>query len=165
MGKSGGKGAEAPGDGGAEVGARLESLFATLEEQLRAFAVHKALHTCDQILALAPADPDALHAKVAALVHADQCSEALAVLHAQPAVAALMPFEKAYCLYRTARHKEALALLQDSEQIPAEHTAGATHLRAQLQYRAGAFDDCIRTYESAQQARARATRGGVLGRG
>jgi signal recognition particle subunit SRP72 len=137
----------------ADAAPRVEALFSALEEQLRGFAVHKALSTCDQILALAPGDADALCAKVAVCIHADQFGDALALLQAHPAVAALLPFEKAYCLYRSSRHKDALALLDDSPSIPPDRAAGAAHLRAQLQYRAGAFDECIRTYEAAMQAR------------
>jgi signal recognition particle subunit SRP72 len=138
----------------ADAALRVEALFSALEEQLRGFAVHKALSTCDQILALTPEDTDALCAKVAVCIHADQFGDALALLHAHPAVAALLPFEKAYCLYRSSRHKDALALLDDSgAAIPLDRAAGAAHLRAQLQYRAGAFDECIRTYEAAMQAR------------
>ena len=136
-----------------DVSAKLASLFSALEDALRGFALPKALHACDQILALAPADEDALRAKVSVCLHAERFDDALAVLAAHPAVAALLPFEKAYCLYRTARHADALALL-DGGAIPAEHAAGAAHLRAQLQYRAGAFADCIRTYEAALQVRA-----------
>jgi signal recognition particle subunit SRP72 len=146
--------AAAAGEEG-DVAGRVAALFSSLEEQLRGFQLQKALHTCDAILALAPTDEDALRAKVAVCIHADAFADALALLGAHPAVAAAMPFEKAYCLYRSARHKDALALLQDSAAlIPAEHATGAAHLRAQLQYRAGAFDDCIRTYEAAEQARA-----------
>ena len=140
-------------DGGAvDVSAKLASLFGVLEDALRAFALPKALHACDQILALTPADEDALRAKVSVCLHAERFEDALAVLAAHPAVAALLPFEKAYCLYRTARHGDALALL-DGGAIPAAHATGAAHLRAQLQYRAGAFADCIRTYEEALQVR------------
>jgi signal recognition particle subunit SRP72 len=141
-------------DGHTDVTARLASLFAVLEEALRGFALQKALHTCDQILALAPEDEDALRAKAATFIHADRSSDALALLALHPALAAQMPFERAYCLYRAARHAEALALLDEcGAQLPPDQAAGATHLRAQLQYRAGAFDDCIATYEAALQAR------------
>ena len=130
----------------------VASLFATLEESLRSFSLHKALHACDQILAVTPADEDALRAKVAVCIHSESFDAALALLSAHPDLAARVPFEKAYCLYRAARHKEALDLLRDAEAvIPPEHAAGALQLRAQLQYRAGAFDDCIGTYEAALQ--------------
>lgn len=143
---------------GADAGApNLASLFSTLEDALRSFSLHKALHACDQILAVAPADEDALRAKVAVCIHSESFEAALALLSAHPDLAARLPFEKAYCLYRASRHKEALELLRDAEaDIPAEHAAGALQLRAQLQYRAGAFDECIRTYETALEVRRRA---------
>ena len=135
----------------------LASLFSTLEDALRSFSLHKALHACDQILAVAPADDDALRAKVAVCIHSELFDAALALLSAHPDLAARLPFERAYCLYRASRHKEALQLLRDAEaDIPPEHAAGALQLRAQLQYRAGAFDDCILTYEAALEVRRRA---------
>ena len=134
----------------------VASLFATLEDALRSFSLHKALHACDQILAVAPADEDALRAKVAVCIHSERFDAALALLDAHSDLAARLPFEKAYCLYRASRLKEALELLRDAEAaIPPEHAAGALQLRAQLQYRAGAFDDCIRTYELAFEVRRR----------
>ena len=134
----------------------LSSLFATLEDALRSFSLHKALHACDQILAVAPEDEDALRAKVAVCIHSESFDAALSLLSAHPELAARLPFEKAYCLYRASRHKEALELLRDAEAaIPPEHAAGVLQLRAQLQYRAGAFDDCIRTYELAFEVRRR----------
>ena len=132
------------------------SLFATLEDSLRSFSLHKALHACDQILAIAPEDEDALRAKVAVCIHSESFDAALTLLSAHPDLAARLPFEKAYCLYRASRHKEALELLRGSEAaIPPEHAAGVLQLRAQLQYRTGAFDDCIRTYELAFEVRPR----------
>ena len=126
------------------------SLFATLEDALRSFSLHKALQACDQILAIAPADEDALRAKVAVCIHSESFDAALTLLTAHPDLAARLPFEKAYCLYRASRHKEALDLLRDAEAaIPPEHAAGVLQLRAQLQYRAGAVDECIHTYELA----------------
>lgn len=136
---------------------QVASLFATLEDALRSFSLHKAQHACDQILALAPADEDALRAKVAVCIHSESFDAALALLGAHPDLAARLPFEKAYCLYRASRHTEALDLLRDAEAvIPPELSAGALQLRAQLQYRAGAFDDCICTYEATLQVRRRA---------
>ena len=147
-------GGDAAGDSGADAAPRVEVLFSALDEQLRGFALHKALATADQILALVPADEDALRAKASACMHADLFSDALTVLAAHPAVAAAMPVEHAYCLYRSGRQKEALALLQEQQaQIAPERAVGAAHLRAQLLYRAGAFEDCISTYDAALQAR------------
>ena len=143
----------------AEAAKHVSSLFSTLEDSMRSFSLHKALHACDQILAIAPTDDDALRAKVAVCIHSESFDTALALLSAHPDLAARLPFERAYCLYRASRHKEALDLLRDAEAaIPAEHVAGALQLRAQLQYRAGAFDDCIRTYETAFEVRHRAAR-------
>ena len=127
---------------------RVESLFTTLDQQQQAFQLDKALHTCDQILALVPGDDDARRAKVGLLLHSEQYSEALRLLQANPAGEQLQ-FETAYCLYRLDRHAEALALLESGWA-----TAGVAQLRAQLQYRSGDAAGAVVTYEQGHKVRA-----------
>lgn len=131
---------------------RQGTMFHTLEQQLRAFAVKKALHTCDQLLALLPGDQELLRVKVRAELHKEGYAEALALLSGDPSLAAALPLERAYCLYRLNRHAEALALLQSAQAAP-EWAAGAAHLTAQLQYRLGANQEAVCTYEDALKAR------------
>jgi signal recognition particle subunit SRP72 len=127
---------------------RVEALFAVLDQQQQAFQLDKALHTCDQILALVPGDDDARTAKVSLLIHSEQYSEALRLLQSSPAAERLQ-FETAYCLYRLDRHAEALALLGTGAA-----SAGVAQLRAQLQYRRGDAAGAVATYSQAHEVRA-----------
>ena len=135
-------------DAGEELLRRVEALFSALDQQQQAFQLDKALHTCDQILALVPGDDDARTAKVCLLIHSEQYSEALRLLQSSPAAERLQ-FETAYCLYRLDRHAEALALLGTGAA-----SAGVTQLRAQLQYRSGDAAGAVATYSQAHKVRA-----------
>ena len=66
---------------------------------------------CDQILAAAPGDSDALLSKVAALIELGQANDALQVIESNPELGDACTFEKAYCLYNLYRESEALPLL------------------------------------------------------
>lgn len=90
---------------------------------------------CDQILAAAPGDGDALHTKVVSLIELSKTEEALQVLEATPALEQTCGFEKAYCLYSLYREDEALALLMPKGAEPTE--ARELQLAGQIKYRKG----------------------------
>jgi len=127
--------------------AELVGLFTALEAQLRGEASLKALLLCDQILALAPGDEDALRTKVFLLLHQGSHDQALALLRLP---SHWDPLLTAYALYRSgpAGHGEALTVLASAA---ADDGMAATHLTAQLQFRQGAYDSCIATYASAPE--------------
>ena len=57
-----------------------QELFANLDAALKAEEHAQALELCDQILAAAPGDVDALHAKVVSLIELSKATEALQVV-------------------------------------------------------------------------------------
>lgn len=90
---------------------------------------------CDQILAAAPGDGDALHSKIVSLIELSKTEDALKVLEATPALAERCVFEKAYCLYSLYREDEALQLLMPKGAEPSE--ARELQLAGQIKYRKG----------------------------
>lgn len=113
----------------------------------------KALKACDEILALAPKDEEALRCKVAALVQLSEFQAALTVLNKPPLDALPLGFEKAYCLYRLGQIDEALKVTASALDAAAASPEGGApvpallQLQAQLEYRKGRNRDCINTYD------------------
>lgn len=128
---------------------------------------HHLGQVCDQILAAAPGDSDALHAKLVNLIELGKMEEALQVrcrpkmalksgtcplisaralsrthsmqvVESSPELAEICRFEWAYCLYSLSREKEALSLLMTSKGAEPSDARGL-QLAAQILYRQGDY--------------------------
>ncbi|KAJ3019949.1 Signal recognition particle core component [Thoreauomyces humboldtii] len=110
------------------------------------------LKIADEILRQSKHDPDALQAKAVALIKQEQYTSALTALHAAPAhVREELILEHAYCLYRTHRLDDAMALVRKHRERTEGDLgdAGArslSHLEAQLLYRLEKYDECLQVY-------------------
>ena len=111
------------------------ALFTQLETLLKSDNHEEAIPVCDQILAAAPGDEDALHAKVVSLIEMSKMDEALKLIEASPALATVCAFERAYCLYQLQREDEALKLLMPGGAEPKE--SRELQLAGQIMYRQG----------------------------
>ncbi|GIL73066.1 hypothetical protein Vretimale_4685 [Volvox reticuliferus] len=128
----------------------LEQAFDKLNTCIKNQQHKKALKACDEILALAPGDEDALRCKVVAHMQLSEFQQAIALLRKPPLAALPLGFEKAYCLYRLGQIEEALTVAASSLSAPDLDAAGASRLlqlQAQLEYRRGRTRDCIHTYD------------------
>ena len=63
-------------------------------------------------------------------------------MQATPALSEQCAFERAYCMYRSHRHKEALQVLGSSSP-----SAGTLMLEAQILYRMASFEEVAAVYE------------------
>ncbi|GLC63488.1 Signal recognition particle core component [Pleodorina starrii] len=128
----------------------LEQAFDKLNTCIKNQQHKKALKACDEVLALAPGDEDALRCKVVAHMQLSEFQQALALLKKPPLASQPLGFEKAYCLYRLGQIDEALAVATSALSAPDSDSAAATpllQLQAQLEYRRGRTRDCINTYD------------------
>ena len=128
----------------------LQPLFLRLQGQLESDAHDSAVETADQILAAAPGDADALHAKVVALIELGKAAEALQVLDSSAELVDEYVFERAYCLYTLNREADALALLMPGGASPGETRMMA--LAAQIKYRMGAAAESAELFLQAESA-------------
>jgi len=116
----------------------LADLFQELDGRIKADDNEAAIQVCDQILAAAPGDSDALHAKLVNLIELGKMEEALQVVESSPELAEICRFEWAYCLYSLSREKEALSLLMTSKGAEPSDARGL-QLAAQILYRQGDY--------------------------
>ncbi|GFR40961.1 hypothetical protein Agub_g1625 [Astrephomene gubernaculifera] len=129
----------------------LEQAFDKLNTCIKNQQHKKALKACDEILALAPGDEDALRCKVVAHMQLSEYKEALVLINKPPLAGLDLGFEKAYCLYRLGQIDEALSVVSSqlrSPQLAPEAAPPLLQLQAQLQYRRGRTRDCINTYDT-----------------
>ncbi|KAK0207072.1 hypothetical protein DFS33DRAFT_1255766 [Desarmillaria ectypa] len=115
---------------------RLQRLFTSLCAQIDGGHFINALKTCDKILTLAPADPDALQSKLFLLLQTERYDSALDLPGCDG-------FEKAYALYRMQKGDEAREVLKE---VTGDAERGAMHLEAQLNYRSGEFATAVDLY-------------------
>ncbi|KXZ56772.1 hypothetical protein GPECTOR_1g696 [Gonium pectorale] len=132
----------------------LEAAFEKLNTHIKNQHHKKALKACDEILALAPGDEDALRCKVVAHMQLSEFQPALALLNKPPLAGQELAFEKAYCLYRLGRLDEASSAASARLAAPdlePEAASSLLQLAAQLDYRRGRTRDCINTYQTLVQ--------------
>ncbi|KAI3426329.1 hypothetical protein D9Q98_008702 [Chlorella vulgaris] len=121
---------------------QVDAHFARLDAAVKNGQAKRGLKAADEILKLAPGDADALRCKVVLLIELGNFEEAMKLV-TQPPLAASMAFEKAYCLYRRGKLKEALAALAA---VPADQEVPRLQLEAQIQYRLGGNKEAIALY-------------------
>ncbi|MED6168237.1 hypothetical protein PIB30_010018 [Stylosanthes scabra] len=126
----------------------LEDLFTTLNRHINSSSFDNAVKLADQILAVAPADEDALRCKVVALIRDDRLDLALSAIRSSRTPPPDFDFLKAYCLYRQNKLNEALESLKTQER-----TTETMLLEAQILYRLGKMDACLDTYQKLQKSK------------
>lgn len=96
------------------------------------------------VLALDESSLPAFQTLLFLLLHTDDYASALSLVlsRSSPTSSSDLRFEHAYCLYRLQREREALPLLAD---LPSEPRVA--HLRAQLAYRLGEYEEAERLYD------------------
>ncbi|KAL4392841.1 hypothetical protein AHAS_Ahas03G0385400 [Arachis hypogaea] len=126
----------------------LEDLFTALDRHINSFSFDNAVKLADQILAVAPADEDALRCKVVALIKDDRLDLALSAIRSSRTHLPDFDFLKAYCLYRQNKLNEALESLKTQER-----TTETMLLEAQILYRLGKMDACLDIYQKLQNSK------------
>ncbi|TYZ59552.1 hypothetical protein PybrP1_009585 [[Pythium] brassicae (nom. inval.)] len=121
--------------------ADVAAQFVELNGALKRENYVRAVEICNKIRSRLPDDPDAVRIKCVALIRLEKFDKALELA----AKYAFLATERAYCLYRLKQDDEALALLPSGGLDG--HSAGLLHLAAQLNYRRGNYETCIRIYE------------------
>ncbi|KAF9496334.1 hypothetical protein BDN71DRAFT_1389626 [Pleurotus eryngii] len=121
---------------------RLKRLFTSLCAQIDGGHFSNAIKTCDKILRLEPADPDARQTKLFLLLQTEQYDAALELIKSRKDENQNV-FERAYSLYRLQREVEAAEQLESLEE--GGHR-GVVHLRAQLNYRQGSYQAACDLY-------------------
>eukprot|EP00250_Pteridium_aquilinum_P018954 c24238_g7_i1 orf=49-2124(-) len=137
---------QAPTSAGAEEKPSAEKLYASLDQYVQSNDYKQIVKISDQILALAPADADALLCKVVALIQDEKVDDALSTISASQNSDNLLNFYKAYCLYKKNHLHEAILALKGLEK-----NEGVLQLEAQILYRQGDFNACIASYQALSQ--------------
>ncbi|XP_057750837.1 uncharacterized protein LOC130969211 [Arachis stenosperma] len=125
----------------------LEDLFTALDRHINSYSFDNAVKLADQILAVAPADEDALRCKIVALIKDDRLDLALSAIRSSRTHLPDFNFLKAYCLYRQNKLNEALESLKTQER-----TTETMLLEAQILYRLGKMDACLDIYQKLQKS-------------
>ncbi|XP_072989496.1 uncharacterized protein [Typha latifolia] len=124
----------------------LEDLFSALHRHAQSLEYDQAVKVADQVLAVAPADEDAVRCKVVALIKSDAIDKALAAIQAAEKLPIDLRFYKAYCLYRQNKLHEALDSLDGQERDPM-----VLQLESQILYRLGRMSACVDSYDKLQR--------------
>ncbi|ORY33731.1 hypothetical protein BCR39DRAFT_518912 [Naematelia encephala] len=127
---------------------RLPRLYRSLTDQVDDGHLTNAIKTCRKILFLDPKSTSAFQTLLFLHLQIDDYTAALELL-SSPSAPSDLKFERAYCLYRLHREKEAMAMLDGLE------GRKVMHLEAQIRYRLGEFgkaqelyDDLLAGYDS-----------------
>ncbi|KAF4598932.1 hypothetical protein EYR38_007345 [Pleurotus pulmonarius] len=124
------------------ISERLKRLFTSLCAQIDGGHFSNAIKTCDKILRLEPADPDARQTKLFLLLQTEQYDAALELMKSGKDESQYA-FERAYSLYRSQRETEAAEQL---EALGEGGHRGVVHLEAQLNYRQGSYQSACDLY-------------------
>ncbi|OCF35430.1 signal recognition particle subunit SRP72 [Kwoniella heveanensis BCC8398] len=128
---------------------RLPKLYRALTDQVDDGYFENAIKTCKKILALDPSSQAAFQTLLFLYLQTDDYTSALALLDTPPtgttSSSGTLAFERAYCLYRLHREKEALRLLE--EFAPSERDRKVQHLDAQIRYRLGEYQRAQQIYD------------------
>lgn len=119
---------------------RLPKLYRALTDQVHDNHFDNAKKTCKRILSLDSSSVSAFQTLLFLHLHTDDYASALELVtsSSQPN----LDFERAYCLYRLHREREAL------EALPKSSSQKDQHLRAQILYRLGEYEEAQKVYNS-----------------
>jgi signal recognition particle subunit SRP72 len=118
-----------------------EALYKDLNKEISESEHEPALKTLDKILSQAPTDETALVAKAICYIQLGKFQEALDWIESKKLN---VPYERAYCLYRLNKLREALALLSQNDTF-------SLHLKAQIHYKLEEYEKCIPLYQELAQ--------------
>jgi signal recognition particle subunit SRP72 len=117
----------------------VQKLFKELKTQIKRENYSKGIATCAKILSKVPNDPHAVKCKCICYIHEQKFEKALDLASKFD----FLLFERAYCLYRSAKLEEALSVLEE-----ADSGENVLHLRAQILYKRGDFEQSSDVYAS-----------------
>ncbi|WWC90115.1 uncharacterized protein L201_005048 [Kwoniella dendrophila CBS 6074] len=120
---------------------RLPKLYRALTDQIDDGYYSNAIKTCKKILLLDPTSQAAYQTLLFLQLQTDDYTSALTLLENPPKDAESLEFEKAYCLYRLHREKEALDLINGKDDRKVHH------LEAQIRYRLGEYQRAQEIYD------------------
>ncbi|KAI8911311.1 hypothetical protein DFJ77DRAFT_469585 [Powellomyces hirtus] len=139
------------------MAAPASELFAELRQAYEAENYLRTIEVSDKILKRSKNDPDALHAKIVALIRTEQYTTAISTLNAVPeSIRDEFVFEHAYCLYRTNKLDHCLVLIRerrdDAVKLMGNDAARSMlQLEAQVLYRKENFAECFEIYQELKQ--------------
>jgi len=128
--------------------------FKSLLAQVEGGHFANAIKTCDKIIRLAPSPdsvPEALQTKVVCLLHLEKYDDALSLLDSLSSSTQSNTekdaggIERAYALYRLGKEPSVILPLLNLRERP-NLGRGAVHLKAQLCYRNGMFEEAVNLY-------------------
>ncbi|ORX39803.1 hypothetical protein BD324DRAFT_615041 [Kockovaella imperatae] len=123
---------------------RLPTLYRGLTDQVNDGHFQNAIKTCRKILSLDPKSQAAFQTLLFLHLQTDDYTSALDLVNATSKAQdeSTLQFERAYCLYRLHREKEALSMLEKGSKGRKE-----LHLEAQIRYRLGEYDQAQHVYD------------------
>ncbi|WVR05118.1 hypothetical protein IAU60_002130 [Kwoniella sp. DSM 27419] len=122
---------------------RLPKLYRALTDQVDDGHLQNAIKTCKKIMSLDASSQAAFQTLLFLYLQTDEYTSALALLDAPPSTAESLDFERAYCLYRLHREKEALSTLD----VLKTRGKKVDQLEAQIRYRLGEYQRAHEIYE------------------
>ncbi|KAE8538054.1 hypothetical protein D1P53_006121 [Cryptococcus gattii VGV] len=122
---------------------RLPKLYRALTDQVDDGYFENAIKTCKKILAVDASSQTAFQTLLFLHLQTDDYTSALSLLD-HPSHEGSLDFERAYCLYRLHREKEALEVLKGLN----EKGRKMDHLEAQILYRLGEYSQAQEIYEN-----------------
>ncbi|RSH91272.1 hypothetical protein EHS25_009571 [Saitozyma podzolica] len=122
---------------------RLPKLYHGLTDQLDGGYFQNAIKTCKKILHLDPSSLSTFQTLLFLRLHTDDYPAAIELLSHPPEAASSLEFERAYCLYRLHREKEALVVLEGLSSRGRKEE----HLEAQIRYRLGEYEKAQLLYD------------------
>ncbi|WVW83191.1 hypothetical protein I302_105209 [Kwoniella bestiolae CBS 10118] len=121
---------------------RLPKLYRALTDQVDDGYFANAIKTCKKILTLDPSSQAAYQTLLFLHLQTDDYTSAISLLDNPPKDSKdALEFERAYCLYRLHREKEALELIEGKEGRKVHH------LEAQIRYRLGEYQRAQEIYD------------------
>ncbi|WRT67060.1 uncharacterized protein IL334_004026 [Kwoniella shivajii] len=120
---------------------RLPKLYRALTDQVDDGYFVNAIKTCKKILSLDSSSQTAFQTILFLYLQTDDYTSALSLLDKPPTSEGSLDFERAYCLYRLHREKEALNLIEGKEGRKVQH------LEAQIRYRLGEYQRAQEIYD------------------
>lgn len=129
---------------------KVEGLYQELQLLVKSEQYEAASHICDKIRLLGCMDSEVLRTKIYCLIQRKMWNQALFLIKSLEKDEIELPFEKSYCLYRTNNYKDALETLETlgdpTKALSKLENRAITHLKIQILYRLGQFEECERLY-------------------
>lgn len=129
---------------------KIEALYQELELLVKSEQYETATHICDKIRLQGCMDNEVLRTKVYCLIQRKMWNQALFLIKTLEKSDLELPFEKSYCLYRINSYGDALDTLEKlgdpTKALSKLENRAICHLKIQILYRLGQFEECDRLY-------------------